>query len=56
MSTDVPPTDQPPEPPRRPRRAGVVALALVGLALTAGITYAASTLAYTRLVPQGGSP
>lgn len=34
----------PPEPPRRPRRAGVIALALVGLALTAGISYAASTL------------
>ena len=49
MSAEVTPPDGPPdagtpEPPRGPRRAGVIALALVGLALTAGITYAASTL------------
>lgn len=43
MTPDVPPTD-PSEPPRGSRRAGVIALALVGLALTAGITYAASTV------------
>ena len=46
MPPEVTPPDAPAgeQQPRRPRRAGVIALALVGLALTAGISYAASTL------------
>ena len=45
MSAEVTPPDPGTQgPPRGPHRAGVIALALVGLALTAGITYAASTL------------
>ncbi len=44
MPPETPPDPASPEPSRRRGPVGVIALALIGLVLVAGVTYAASTL------------